>query len=177
MLLEEQWYNGINEAWKYVQENNYKMMKKVLDNLHFKTDKKNIKTINEIGFFQQFGTGLSKAKELMDLYFIHENEIFLTQAWNFYADFYRVIEKRFENFQCIYLENISKKLLDFKNSQLLVPGVIKHKNIYIRKIHSVLHILKSKRKPRKMALFGTNNKKYFFLLKGNEDLRQDERVM
>jgi hypothetical protein len=31
----------------------------------------------------------------MDMYFHYGNKIFLTQAWNFYADFYHLIEKRF----------------------------------------------------------------------------------
>jgi phosphatidylinositol kinase/protein kinase (PI-3 family) len=80
-----------------------------------------------------------------------------------------LIEKRLDKFENIFLENVSKDLLNFKNSELYVPGCTT--DIKIKKIHSVLKVLKSKRKPRKLALYGSNNKKYFFLLKGNEDLR------
>lgn len=60
------------------------MMKKVLENLHRITNHHN-KTLNEMGFYFKFGTELNKAKELIDLYSKNGNEIFLTQAWNFYA--------------------------------------------------------------------------------------------
>jgi FKBP12-rapamycin complex-associated protein len=35
----------------------------------------------------------------------------------------------------------------------------------------------SKQRPRRISLSGSNGNQYQFLLKGNEDLRQDERVM
>ena len=35
----------------------------------------------------------------------------------------------------------------------------------------------SKQHPRKMSMVGTDEKEYRFLLKGHEDLRQDERAM
>ena len=37
--------------------------------------------------------------------------------------------------------------------------------------------MNSKRKPRRMKIIGSDQKNYEFLLKGQEDLRQDERVM
>ena len=40
-----------------------------------------------------------------------------------------------------------------------------------------LGILASKQRPRKMQLHGSDGSEYTFLLKGHEDLRQDERVM
>lgn len=57
-----------------------------------------------------------------------------------------------------------------------MPGKNRKEKIYIQKVHSILEVLRSKRKPRKIALIGIDNKKYNFLLKGHEDLRQDERV-
>ena len=40
-----------------------------------------------------------------------------------------------------------------------------------------LNVLSSKQHPRKMCIYGSNEKEYHFLLKGHEDLRLDERVM
>jgi hypothetical protein len=37
--------------------------------------------------------------------------------------------------------------------------------------------MNSKQRPRRLAVFGSNGTEYNFLLKGHEDLRQDERVM
>ena len=38
-------------------------------------------------------------------------------------------------------------------------------------------MIASKQRPRKISIFGSNGCEYVFLLKGHEDLRQDERVM
>lgn len=41
----------------------------------------------------------------------------------------------------------------------------------------LLQVITSKQRPRKLCICGSNGKDYMFLLKGHEDLRQDERVM
>jgi serine/threonine-protein kinase mTOR len=38
-------------------------------------------------------------------------------------------------------------------------------------------VIQSKQRPRKLTVIGSNGCEYQFLLKGHEDLRQDERVM
>lgn len=40
-----------------------------------------------------------------------------------------------------------------------------------------LVVITSKQRPRKLTIHGNDGKDYAFLLKGHEDLRQDERVM
>lgn len=40
-----------------------------------------------------------------------------------------------------------------------------------------LGIIPSKQRPRKLTIHGSDGEDYAFLLKGHEDLRQDERVM
>jgi serine/threonine-protein kinase mTOR len=42
---------------------------------------------------------------------------------------------------------------------------------------SKLHVIASKQRPRKLAIMGSDGACYHFLLKGHEDLRQDQRVM
>ena len=49
--------------------------------------------------------------------------------------------------------------------------------VRIKQFHRILPVLQSKQHPRKVAIVGSDNNRYEFLLKGNEDLRQDERVM
>lgn len=41
----------------------------------------------------------------------------------------------------------------------------------------IYQVITSKQRPRKLCIRGSNGKDYMFLLKGHEDLRQDERVM
>jgi len=49
--------------------------------------------------------------------------------------------------------------------------------VKIKKIGKKLKIFKTKQHPRQLTMIGENDKEYLFLLKGHEDLHQDERVM
>lgn len=69
--------------------------------------------------------------------------------------------------------------MNIKDSQVLIPGMYgtNQQQIFIAGFYEVLTLINSKRKPRKIKIFGSDGKSYDFLLKGHEDLRQDERVM
>lgn len=100
------------------------------------------------------------------------------------------------------MQYVSPKLLKCKDLELAVPGsytpgqeLIRissiHQNLQVRShqpitivsnralksIISVSQVITSKQRPRKLCIRGSNGKDYMFLLKGHEDLRQDERVM
>jgi FKBP12-rapamycin complex-associated protein len=49
--------------------------------------------------------------------------------------------------------------------------------VKIEKFIPSVQVITSKQRPRKITLRGSDGKDYVFLLKGHEDLRQDERVM
>lgn len=47
----------------------------------------------------------------------------------------------------------------------------------ISQVQPSLQVLSSKQRPRKLCIRASNGRDFVFLLKGHEDLRQDERVM
>ena len=93
---------------------------------------------------------------------------------------------------------MSLNLLDCENLELAVPGMYEPNQdiIHIKKVSSSLNVITSKQRPRKLIIqgeregytiagyvtsqfyvAGSNGHDFMFLLKGHEDLRQDERVM
>ncbi|KAJ1936683.1 phosphatidylinositol kinase- protein kinase tor1 [Linderina macrospora] len=62
---------------------------------------------------------------------------------------------------------------------LAVPGTYDPDRplVRIKSFASVVHVYNTKQHPRRVAIFGSDGREYTFLLKGHEDLRQDERVM
>merc|ERR1719487_2919091 len=60
-----------------------------------------------------------------------------------------------------------------------VPGTysVSGHAVRIAKFQPVVSVIRSKQRPRKMRILGQDGAEYVFLLKGHEDLRQDERVM
>lgn len=61
-----------------------------------------------------------------------------------------------------------------------VPGTyapFQDEQVCIQRIIPEIQVIKSKQRPRKLTIEGSDGHDYVFLLKGHEDLRQDERVM
>lgn len=99
------------------------------------------------------------------------------------------------------MQYVSPKLMVCHDLELAVPGTYTPKQpvIRIQSVNSTLQVITSKQRPRKLRIqgmlndgwfravhsilvliiifLGSNGKEYAFLLKGHEDLRQDERVM
>ena len=49
--------------------------------------------------------------------------------------------------------------------------------VRIASVGPVVGIIRSKQRPRKIRIYGHDGQEFVFLLKGHEDLRQDERAM
>lgn len=63
--------------------------------------------------------------------------------------------------------------------ELAVPGtyIAGEPLVTIAAFAPQLQVIASKQRPRKLTVHGGDGAEYMFLLKGHEDLRQDERVM
>ena len=77
------------------------------------------------------------------------------------------------------LQYVSPKLLMCRGLELAIPGSYLPNQTVCRisSFNSSLQVITSKQRPRKLCMRGSDGKEYMFLLKGHEDLRQDERVM
>ncbi|RHZ26301.1 hypothetical protein DYB37_004840 [Aphanomyces astaci] len=119
------------------------------------------------------------AKAWTDLYQLTNQTDDLNQAWDIYYNVFNRIKKQIANLSTLELANVGPKLLSVSSLSLAVPGTYKA-GVPIIRIQSFgpqLTVLTSKQRPRKVVVNGSNGKAYTFLLKGHEDLRQDERVM
>ena len=77
------------------------------------------------------------------------------------------------------MRNVSPRLLDPRHLELAVPGTYQpgHPIVSIALFSPTIQVITSKQRPRKITIKGNDGKDYMFLLKGHEDLRQDERGM
>ena len=160
-------------------------MVKYLQKLHEKAKMKP-ETMYELHFYQKFGSDIKEAGLYLKDFIDNNNLISLHQAWDIYLNIYYGINDSYEKFETISLEYVSSKLYHFQNSKICLPGSYSIKNenysklnelIRIQKMGHILRVFNTKQHPRKISMIGTDNKEYLFLLKGHEDLRQDERAM
>ncbi|KAJ3083065.1 phosphatidylinositol kinase- protein kinase tor1 [Rhizoclosmatium hyalinum] len=92
---------------------------------------------------------------------------------------FRRINKQLPHLTTLELQYVSPKLLAAKNLELAVPGTYKSGEpvVRIESFFPILTVITSKQRPRRLSIKGNNGVEFQYLLKGHEDLRQDERVM
>eukprot|EP01065_Artemidia_motanka_P021136 TRINITY_DN2521_c3_g1_i1.p1 TRINITY_DN2521_c3_g1~~TRINITY_DN2521_c3_g1_i1.p1 ORF type:complete len:1798 (+),score=451.29 TRINITY_DN2521_c3_g1_i1:513-5396(+) len=80
--------------------------------------------------------------------------------------------------QVLSLSEISPKLSRARDTGIPMPGTISGTDpVTIQKLEADVEVIMSKTRPKKLQFWGSDGKRYTFLLKGKEDLSLDERVM
>ena len=172
-------YNIIDEASRaYYTNGNKEEMCLLLSSLN-EFIKSSPETFFEVLFLSRFGQSLQNADNYLNDYKENGDEFILNPLWQLLSSVFnklRVINKEMKN---ISLKDASPFLYEIQDSKIGVPGMFTCNKslITINKFKQILKIIKSKQRPRKIVIFGSNGQKYKFLLKANEDTRLDERVM
>uniref|UniRef100_UPI00358FB62C serine/threonine-protein kinase mTOR-like n=1 Tax=Myxine glutinosa TaxID=7769 RepID=UPI00358FB62C len=179
ILWHELWHEGLEEASRlYFGERNVRGMFEVLEPLHAMMER-GPQTLKETSFNQAYGRDLMEAQEWCRKFTRSGNQKDLTQAWDLYYHVFRRISKQLPQLTSLELQYVSPKLLMCRELELAVPGTYEPQQAVVRiqSLASSLQVITSKQRPRKLTIMGSNGHEFMFLLKGHEDLRQDERVM
>ncbi|KAJ1517551.1 phosphatidylinositol kinase- protein kinase tor1 [Coelomomyces lativittatus] len=179
ILWEEMWHEALEEASRqYFGEKNICNMLSIVEPLH-RLIAAGPETVKEIAFHQAYGRDLEEAFERCQKYSNSKEEENLNQAWDLYFQVFRKINKQLPQLTTLELQYVSPALLEAKDLELAVPGTYRPGApvVHIRNFVSQLQVISSKQRPRRLTIYGDDGKEYHYLLKGHEDLRQDERVM
>jgi FKBP12-rapamycin complex-associated protein len=179
VLWHEQWHEGLEEASRlYFGAHDIDGMLATLAPLHEQLDK-GPETLREISFAQTFGRDLQEAREWCYTYKQSGDVGDLNQAWDLYYQVFRRIARQLPQLNQLELAYVSPKLLHARDLDLAVPGTYQSGKPIIRiiSLDSTFSVINSKQRPRKLTMHGSDGVAYAFVLKGHEDIRQDERVM
>ncbi|PON55167.1 Serine/threonine protein kinase [Parasponia andersonii] len=183
ILWHEMWHEALEEASRlYFGEHNIEGMLKVLEPLHEMLEEGAMRpntTIKERAFIEAYRRELLEAYECCMKYKRTGKDAELTQAWDLYYHVFRRIDKQLQSLTTLDLQSVSPELLECRNLELAVPGTYRADSpvVTIASFAPQLVVITSKQRPRKLTIHGNDGEDYAFLLKGHEDLRQDERVM
>ncbi|KAF7543089.1 hypothetical protein G7Z17_g11028 [Cylindrodendrum hubeiense] len=179
VLWHELWHEGLEEASRlYFGDHNIEGMFATLEPLHELLER-GPETLREISFAQAFGRDLKEAQDWCRQYETSQDVNDLNQAWDLYYQVFRRISRQLPQVTTLELTYCSPKLLNAKNLDLAVPGTYKSGQPIVRimSFETTFSVINSKQRPRKLNVNGSDGKSFAFLLKGHEDIRQDERVM
>ncbi|KAJ4287076.1 phosphatidylinositol kinase- protein kinase tor1 [Collariella sp. IMI 366227] len=179
VLWHELWHEGLEEASRlYFGDHNIQGMFDVLEPLHDMLEK-GPETLREISFAQTFGRDLGEAREWCRQYRQSQDVNDISQAWDLYYQVFRRISRQLPQITSLELTYCSPDLLQARDLDLAVPGTYRsgQEIVRIMGFDGTFSVISSKQHPRKLDMTGSDGKTYTFLLKGHEDIRQDERVM
>ncbi|KAJ7823024.1 phosphatidylinositol 3-kinase [Mycena leptocephala] len=179
ILWHERWHEGLEEASRlYFTEKNADGMIAVLQPLHDLLDQ-GPQTARETSFAQVFGRELREARDACRRYRTYGETSELDKAWDIYYAVFKKVEKQLPQLTTLDLQYVSPRLLKARDLDLAVPGTYRggQEVIQIQRFSPKLTVIASKQRPRRLCLTGSDGRDYQYVLKGHEDLRQDERVM
>ncbi|EKG20255.1 Phosphatidylinositol 3-/4-kinase catalytic [Macrophomina phaseolina MS6] len=179
VLWHEQWHEGLEEASRlYFGDRNIEGMFATLAPLHAMLDK-GPETLREISFIQSFGRELQEARDWCQTFRNSGEEGDLNQAWDLYYQVFRKIARQLPSLMTLELQYVSPKLKAVHDLDLVIPGTYQSGKpiIRIQSFDPVSTVIQSKQRPRRLQIKGSDGVSYMYVLKGHEDIRQDERVM
>jgi FKBP12-rapamycin complex-associated protein len=182
IMWAEEWVSALEDASRvYFGDGNIPGMMAILLPLHNAMKSPGPQTLRETAFVQTYARELDSAHRLLLGYRDSPNprQADLGAAWDIYYRVFKSINKTIPYLQSLDLASASPGLLNVHDLLLGVPGTYSPGAPVIRIMSVCPHvdIINSKQRPRKVVLAGSDGRLYGFLLKGHEDLRQDERVM
>jgi phosphatidylinositol kinase/protein kinase (PI-3 family) len=179
ILWHEEWFETMDDASRmHFNEKNLQGMIELLEPLHEKLNRQ-YETIHEQEFTRKYGRDLDEAARFVGRYKESGQDADISQAWELYYLVFRKIFKVLQQEKVLQLNQVSPALLNASHMQLAVPGtyVANTPIVRIEGFAPTIRMIVSKQRPRQITVYGSDGKDYLFLLKGHEDLRQDERVM
>lgn len=198
ILWDEEWYATLEDASRlYFHEGNVQQMLDLLMPLHEKL-LAGAQTSHEQAFLQSYGTELKEAHQCLVRYVAHmeecqlniptgrpvggprpSEETHLVRAWDLYIPIFKRIMPTLRLITSHTMSNVSPQLVEAHDLDLAIPGTytLTGDAVRIKGFSKQFGVILSKQRPRKIRLFGLDGLEYVFLLKGHEDLRQDERAM
>ena len=155
----------IERAVDYAENQDYKKMRKTLNNLARSAEDRSCE------MHRAFADTFSYELELLKKILNHTNQ-WCAQINN---QLMTIVNK----FTSIQLSSLSEELCDKDSFLLAVPGTYKPDKPVIHMKYFVQQVVvyMSKQQPKVVVIKGTDGHFYQFLLKGQEDLRLDERLM
>lgn len=181
ILWAELWHEALEQAYRryfYHEQHSIESTMQVLRPLYKKLEE-GAATANEQAFVSAHGADLQAAFAHCREFVRTGHEPKLQCAWEHFYTVLRQLGRALQEARTLQLQQVSPALLEALELELAVPGTYhaEREVVAIRSFAPAIQVMNSKQRPRKLAVLGSDGVEYIFLLKGHEDLRQDERVM
>ena len=173
----EFWLDSLNLAAEYFKQNNYNEMRTILEKLF-----SNLRIINsdaDLYFNKLFCDRIGALQTHFKRFFVSKNRNDLSSIWSEYRSICQSLKTEIEAMTSIPMRFVAPRLSELTNINIAIPGTYQSgiDPILISKFSSSLDVFPSKQRPKRIAIMGSDGSEFWYLLKGREDLRLDQRVV
>jgi phosphatidylinositol kinase/protein kinase (PI-3 family) len=129
-------------------------------------------------FLRTFGLQIQHCRSHFERYRASETAASRTM-WEHFRSLFSEMEEKMKKMDSVQLAKVSEQLASKRHFSLAVPGSYRVDGAFphLESIEPSLRILATQQHPRIAVMTDFAGDRYKFLLKGNEDLRLDERIM
>lgn len=172
----EQWLTALDTASRAQQMNDRDSVISIVGNLY-----KLIETPRcemDRNFLRSFGTKLQRTKVLFEKYKNGDQNV-VRSMWDGFRSLFAELEDKIKKTESIQLSKVTEELSEKRGYALAVPGTyeVESPSPQLDFIEHTLQVLNSQQHPRCVYMMDNTGTRWKFLLKGNEDLRLDQRIM
>jgi len=173
----EKWYDGIVSLTPFFTNEQIKTMTSIIEPVI--NDLLTPRTEEDKQLFLDFHDQIIGFKNCFNNYKKTPNKTNKQQFWEECKSLTSKLKVRIDGISNVYISSVSKSLSNVKNIEIAIPGtyVVGSSIVYISHLFKSMEVLNSKQHPKKLCIVGSNGNEYWFLLKGREDLRLDQRAM
>jgi phosphatidylinositol kinase/protein kinase (PI-3 family) len=169
----EQWILALDAASRAHHEEDMDRMDRILDNL-FKSIE-NPKCDLDRLFVRLHGAAIEQYRRKFE----EHTGPAIRSLWDSFKHLFGLLSDRVKKLELILLPKVSEELALKRGFKIAVPGTysVEKKVPLLDHIEPALQVLGTQQHPRCVFMVSSDGSKLKFLLKGNEDIRLDERVM
>ena len=138
-----------------------------------------IETAEQLEFKQKYSSQIASIVELLDVFYQERTRKAMEVVYNKMRLMFRSIKTDNDLLTSLSASDVAPVLEEIHNVNIAVPGKysIKGPLTTIQLICNTIDVFNSKQRPKRLTIVGSDGCEYFYLIKGREDLRLDERAM
>ncbi|KAH0793920.1 PIKK family atypical protein kinase [Histomonas meleagridis] len=172
----EKLISSLDSASRAHQNNNNELMKQILEEQFNSFDQPMCKFDSD--FTNTYATTLKRCRAAFEQY-KNGNSSNIRNMWDGLRALFVELDDKMRRLSSISLYDVNEELANKRGFVLHIPGMysVERDSPKIMSIDPSLNVLATQQHPRSLYMTDTDGKNWKFLLKGNEDLRLDQRIM
>ncbi|OHS98309.1 PIKK family atypical protein kinase [Tritrichomonas foetus] len=173
----EMWLTALDTASRAQQMGDRESVIEIIQKAYDLFDKQS-DCLDDVQFYNMYKASLQRNRINFERYKAGDQSAH-RPMWDSFRVLYAEMDDKVKKLVNIQLSRFSSELAKMEHFELSIPGTyaVEGNSPQLESIDPVLNILSSQQRPRSVYMLSTQGQRYKFLLKGNEDLRLDQRIM